>query len=857
MGHTYEEIKEQFDKWVVQQHEYPYETLLEDHRIEYDARGAVTQKVRRIWRVKSNQVRDFGIVSASYAPWYQNQPTIIARVFDSNGREFQLGKDDLTVSPVGSVAQGVLTDQMMVQAALPGLKVGSIVEEVIEIVDREPFSEFGAMLRIATDTYEPTRFLSVDIDTPDSKPIDVQFLPQPPPELLHEQETSQGRKKERWFLNQRGQLDFKSIEPEASRNVFQQSSMIINTGKNWGSIAEWYAKIVDQRIEPGVLNEVVKEILGESTASSSDSIEVKATKLVNWLRQNIRYTGVLLGSAAIVPARSSTILGRRFGDCKDQSALLVGMLRASGIDANVALVNTDSMRFPMPSIPCANSFNHAIVVIRNPSGDFWIDPTDIGSTTNSIPEGLQGRYSLVASSDSTELTVIPSQGIAGNRNHTDQLFSIKVDGTASVTMEIFETGMFAAEKRNEASVYSQEDLEKQFNEYYAKSGSAIQLKITHRSDPQSDDPVFKTSMEMSGLRLEQIAPRRLRVNFDFAGAVDNCIYFHLVDTDEQGIQKPRKYPAECLVGFHWSKTTKIALPKGYRLTTKFQNHSIAIGIITLKAQYKELQDGAFELEQMMDVQPGVLSPDELEKLATLKTQLSDEKNPLYFNAIVEYGNAEGKSTNSTLVDNLNLSREQWKLNPNGETAYQYIVALVASAQVEEARDVALEIIRQYPEMGLAHTAYAFALMHDISGRDLGFGAEVRRAEQECRKAIELSADNWQSYYLLALLINVNDQRVHRNNHESATEQFAIFDEAEKRGVKNESLTVGKISVLFLLGRIDEAIQIASANGFDTYSIVGKLIKAAKASRWSDIAALGDRIQNQRERVVLGRWLNRY
>jgi tetratricopeptide (TPR) repeat protein len=424
-------------------------------------------------------------------------------------------------------------------------------------------------------------------------------------------------------------------------------------------------------------------------------------------------------------------------------------------------------------------------------------------------------------------------------------------------MEIFETGMFAAEKRNEASVYSQEDLEKQFNEYYAKSGSAIQLKITHRSDPQSDDPVFKTSMEMSGLRLEQIAPRRLRVNFDFAGAVDNCIYFHLVDTDEQGIQKPRKYPAECLVGFHWSKTTKIALPKGYRLTTKFQNHSIAIGIITLKAQYKELQDGAFELEQMMDVQPGVLSPDELEKLATLKTQLSDEKNPLYFNAIVEYGNAEGKSTNSTLVDNLNLSREQWKLNPNGETAYQYIVALVASAQVEEARDVALEIIRQYPEMGLAHTAYAFALMHDISGRDLGFGAEVRRAEQECRKAIELSADNWQSYYLLALLINVNDQRVHRNNHESATEQFAIFDEAEKRGVKNESLTVGKISVLFLLGRIDEAIQIASANGFDTYSIVGKLIKAAKASRWSDIAALGDRIQNQRERVVLGRWLNRY
>jgi hypothetical protein len=62
---------------------------------------------------------------------------------------------------------------MMVQAALPGLKAGSIVEEVIQTVDREPFSEHGCMKRIAIDTIEPSRFLSVQIDTPESRQVDV------------------------------------------------------------------------------------------------------------------------------------------------------------------------------------------------------------------------------------------------------------------------------------------------------------------------------------------------------------------------------------------------------------------------------------------------------------------------------------------------------------------------------------------------------------------------------------------------------------------------------------------------------------------------------------------------------------
>lgn len=115
MEHSYEEIKSQFDAWQVPSGEHAKETLLEEHRLSYDERGAAKRSTRRIWRLTSKDVGTHGIVYSAYAPWHENQPTITARVFDPSGREFRLSKDDITVSPAGSQEQGVLSDRMVMQ----------------------------------------------------------------------------------------------------------------------------------------------------------------------------------------------------------------------------------------------------------------------------------------------------------------------------------------------------------------------------------------------------------------------------------------------------------------------------------------------------------------------------------------------------------------------------------------------------------------------------------------------------------------------------------------------------------------------------------------------------------------------
>ena len=851
MEHSFEEIKAQFDAWQIPPGDHPIETLLEENRLEYDQKGAITQNRRRIWRLKSKQISEFGILSAEFAPWYENQPKVTARVFDPNGREFRLSKDDITVSPAGSADQGILTDRMTVQAALPGLKVGSIVEEIVESTQREAFCEQGTWGRFSWDSFYPGLFLSIEIDAPESNPVTILFRPQIPPNLKTEEKTIAGRRTQRWFTNQRSAVSFESIEPEIPRNEFQQQVMIVNTGTQWRLIAEFYSKLVDQRLESDALEEIAKEILSQASEAQRSTVEGKVHCLSQWVRQNIRYTGVALGNAAIVPARTTTVIARRFGDCKDQSSLLVGLLRASGVPAEVALVNSTSTRFPIPELPCLNAFNHAIVVVRQPTGNWWIDPTDPGSTPQCIPIHLQGRFALIANPSVDDLTTIESQGIERNWEHGNQTISINTNGTSTIEMESMQSGYFAAESRSNAFGYSLEEESKRLQDYYKKAAPTIEASLKYRSDPGSDESTFIRKIEMRGVPLEQVDQKRLRYDLTFLAGIQQCSLFYLVQTDERGVNEPRKYPAECLVPFRWTRNVKLIPPPGYRLKKQSQNHAVQIGIVELKSTVEELEDGSMSIQQSLEVKHGLLSPEELSKLSTLASELGAGDHPLNFSTLIETGSSVDGSASSALLEQLKSNRQQWLKNPNGDSAYAYVCSLVQIGQVDEAREVAIGMMEQYPQEGMVHCAYAFALLHDIVGRELCFGADARKAEKECRKAIELSPQAWQPYYLLSILIDVDDDGVHQDTPESLKAQLELFEMAESKGSDTQQIIDRQIIILIRVGRVDEAIALATKKGMDTELTIAKVVKAARASRWLDVAAIRDRISNQRERDILG------
>src|SRR5205823_9097961 len=115
--------------------------------------------------------------------------------------------------------------------------------------------------------------------------------------------------------------------------------------------------------------------MARETVGDARDQNTRIERLLERVHKDIRYTGLEFGEASIVPSRPAETLKRRYGDCKDQATLLVALLRAAGIPAQVALLDTGPGTDIEPELPGLGSFDHAIVFVPGPR-PVWIDPTD-------------------------------------------------------------------------------------------------------------------------------------------------------------------------------------------------------------------------------------------------------------------------------------------------------------------------------------------------------------------------------------------------------------------------------------------------------------------------------------------------
>lgn len=121
----------------------------------------------------------------------------------------------------------------------------------------------------------------------------------------------------------------------------------------------------------------------------------RASAALKMVQQDIRYIYVGLNRGNLTPATADQTWGRRYGDCKAKTALLLALLGEMGIKAEPVLVNnsgTDDgldQRLPSPRV-----FDH--VLVRAHIGDtwYWLDGTLPPVAEPSITPALPYRWVL-------------------------------------------------------------------------------------------------------------------------------------------------------------------------------------------------------------------------------------------------------------------------------------------------------------------------------------------------------------------------------------------------------------------------------------------------------------------------------
>ena len=241
-------------------------------------------------------------------------------------------------------------------------------------------------------------------------------------------------------------------------------SVQVSEYSRWEEIVNWAVQVntIQNAMTPALQSKVdawLKEGAGNKTAYLQSA--------VRFVQDDIRYMGIEMGEYSHRPSQPGKILTQRFGDCKDKSLLLCTLLKAGGIDANVAYVNTDAKRTITDYLPSPVMFDHVIVNANLDGKSYWIDPTinyQRGLVTSiTIPDY---QKALVIKTGNGTFSEMPQ-----NNSGTTKImetFTLPADNKKPGRLEVFSSysGQYADDIRADFAESSQKDLQQSYLNYY-------------------------------------------------------------------------------------------------------------------------------------------------------------------------------------------------------------------------------------------------------------------------------------------------------------------------------------------------------------------------------------------------------
>jgi len=220
-------------------------------------------------------------------------------------------------------------------------------------------------------------------------------------------------------------------------------------------------------------------------------------KAIRFVQDDIRYMGIEMGEYSHRPNTPDKILLQRFGDCKDKSLLLATILKANGIYANMAYVDTYTKGYVVNYLPAPDLFNHAIVYARLDDKEYWIDPTISYQRGNlsmlTVPDYQQGL--VIDPAGKNGFTPVTNIGKGKTIIHEHFLLPSDKKNKGSLTVTSTFTMQYADDQRDGLANSSRKDNENTFLNYYKNTygGITIDSPLQVTDIPDSNRIVIKES----------------------------------------------------------------------------------------------------------------------------------------------------------------------------------------------------------------------------------------------------------------------------------------------------------------------------------------------------------------------------
>jgi len=250
---------------------------------------------------------------------------------------------------------------------------------------------------------------------------------------------------------------------------------------SWGEVARWAMSLMPSQLP---LSRPVEKVIEPWRALPE---EQRADAAVRFVREEIRYFGLENGIHAHRAHPPTTVLARRFGDCKDKALLLVTFLRALGVKAEVALANPSLRTALDERAPGPFAFNHAIVRASVAGEPRWVDPTRSSQRGSlSVLPRLPYARALVVEPSTEGLARLPEPGESDSIWLVEDTWAAR-DRTGDGTLHVTTTwsGLIAEVRREVIPSQTPEQSARNSLAYYRQDEPGVE---TLKAPTFSDEP---------------------------------------------------------------------------------------------------------------------------------------------------------------------------------------------------------------------------------------------------------------------------------------------------------------------------------------------------------------------------------
>jgi transglutaminase-like putative cysteine protease len=394
----------------------------------------------RIAIQKEGAISSVGQQRLSYIEGMETLTILEAYTQKADGRRIDVDPAQIITSDVGSGIVMFLRDEKVRTAIFPDLAVGDTIVLRAAIEKNRDFFPGQFADQFIFPRSAPIKNAAVTVTAPKDIAVKVQVKGDDISQTIDEDDSV---RRHVITYTSRGTL----IDPPGSLSVWdREPHVLVSSFQDHAELgrAYWTEAAPKAAVTPQI------QAIADQVTSGITGRRAQAEAIDRWVKRNIRYVAVFIGTGRWTPHTADEVLKNRYGDCKDHAILLASLLAAKGIDSEQVLINLGNA-YTLPEVAAKAPFNHAIIYI--PEFNLYDDPTASHAGFGVLHEQAYDKPVVHGEPSGGRIARTPVMRADDHVSTNQTTLQIAADGTVSGETVQIGTGVFATGLRSMAVRY--------------------------------------------------------------------------------------------------------------------------------------------------------------------------------------------------------------------------------------------------------------------------------------------------------------------------------------------------------------------------------------------------------------------